>query len=185
MIGHAKRTGPKIRALGAPDSAPHIEGLLQAAGIKSTPEAKSDLDSTLQLAWAETHSQASAPAELLTELEDSIKKTRQLLQRVEAFPGSRDMGCDVCHMGDGAFNITTVREMRLGRLVLSRNPPPVRWPPQVAPDEFMAAINRKRTRQVVVRDTPPQQAEKSGGSKKTRPASSRRSRCLFFSTIRR
>jgi hypothetical protein len=86
---------------------------------------------------------AGQPSELLKDLEDSIRKTRQLLQRVEAFPGSRDVGCDFCPMGDGAFNITTVREMMLGGLELPRNPPPVRWPQRAAPDELVAAINRK------------------------------------------
>ena len=47
-------------------------------------------------------------------------------------------------MADGAFNITTVGEMMLGGLELPLNPPPVRWPQRVAPDEFIAAINRKR-----------------------------------------
>ena len=33
MPGHAKRPGPEIRAPGAPDFAPHIEELLQTAGV--------------------------------------------------------------------------------------------------------------------------------------------------------
>ena len=88
-----RASGPlRVRVPEAPDFGPHLEEVLTKAGAKSTPDARLDLDSRLQLAWAHCaeHRRSQQKAQLsptqqrallrrFEQLERSIKKTKRLL----------------------------------------------------------------------------------------------------------
>ena len=80
----------EIRTLGAPDFSSQIEPLLKEANVKSTPNVRSSLVSTLNLVWATVQLERSAkkqriPPRLFNSLRDSIKNTQRLLRRLEKF----------------------------------------------------------------------------------------------------
>jgi hypothetical protein len=131
-----------IRAPEAPDFAPHIDELLEKAGVTKTPNARSSLESYLHLAWADVRSErVRAPPEDFKQLKDSIKKTQTLLRRLEKFQASSEIGCDFCPVGEGTISIAKFPQT----LELPRNPPPLGpLPERIPPGGTTAAINRKR-----------------------------------------
>ena len=148
MTGNSKPPLPEIRVPKAPDFAPHIGALLEEASVKSTLDARSDLNSILQLAWAEfklTRTSQASP-ELFRQLKNSIQKTKALLRKLEEFKHMRNIGFDLCPVGDGTVQFATVQEMKRGEnLELPRNPPPLGdLSEQVSSNGTVAAINVQR-----------------------------------------
>ena len=147
MTGNAKPLFSQIRAPEAPDFAPHIGALLKEASVKCTPDARSDLDSSLQLAWAESELTrvSRASPELFKQLEYSIKKTQALLRRLERYKHTHDIIFHLCAVGDGTVQFATVQEMIEKNLELPRNPPPLGGLPEDIPSNgIIAAINVQR-----------------------------------------
>jgi hypothetical protein len=148
MTGNAKPLLPKIRVPKAPDFASQIGALLEEAGVKNTPDARSDLVSILQLAWAEsklTRASRASP-ELFKQLIQNIKKTQSLLRRLERFEHTQNIGFDLCPVGDGTVQFATVQEMKHGEnLELPRSPPPLGGlPEQISSNGIIVAINVQR-----------------------------------------
>jgi hypothetical protein len=137
-------------APGAPNFSLDFEKLLKRGRIKSTPEARADLDAELRLAWlfyaAERKRTSQAPPEDIKQLKNSITKTQKLLRQFEKFGHTNDIACHFCPVGEGTVSVATVHEMKFGgTLELPRNPPPLGGlPERIPPETMMVAINIHR-----------------------------------------
>ena len=165
MTGKPKPPLPKVRVPEAPDFAPHIGALLKEASVKSTPDARLDLDSILQLAWAESKllRVPKASPELFKQLTNSIKKTQALLRKLEGFKHTHNIGFDLCPVGDGTVQFATVQEMKRGEnLELPRNPPPLGDVPEQI--TTIAAINVQRMLDRLLREIARQKPNRKSGN---------------------
>jgi hypothetical protein len=92
--------------------------------------------------------------ELCEQLTESIKKTKALLRRLERFERVHDIGFDLCPVGDGTVQFSTVQEMKHGEnLELPRNPPPLGGlPEQISSSGIIAAINIQRVLDRLLRE---------------------------------
>jgi len=128
---------------------PHLDELLETAGVEDSVGARSHLVIALQLAQAsyglQLRSQQRAPRELLKQLEGSIEKTLALLGRLKTYPDSRDVAFVLYPVGHGVVEVATAREMISRPLELPRHPSisdeELRWPPRAALDGMIAGIN--------------------------------------------
>jgi hypothetical protein len=170
-----------VRVPGAPDFGPSIEKLLKVGGVTSTADARSSLDSNLQLAWVESRRREQAPKGYFTQLEDSIEKTQRLLRRLAKFRSTRDIGFDVCPVGDGGpvgdgcpggdgmIAVVTAREMVLGKPVeLPRNPPQLPPGGDRFATDLVAAINRERVLDRLLREVARLKPKRKRGNQEER-----------------
>jgi hypothetical protein len=104
---------------GSPNFEFKIDSLLKAGNIAVTDAARSALDSSLQQAWLdndmEQEDKRAAPATLFSQLDASVRKTASLLRRIEKYPRTKSIGCDMCGVWDRSVDVATVREMKFGR----------------------------------------------------------------------
>jgi hypothetical protein len=141
--------GPlRIAIVGAPDFSPHYERLLSKAGVESTPEALSYLSSRLQLAWMymlppRPRRRSPRQYEDFKQLKRSIKKTQTLIRVLRKYPHTKDIGFDLCPVGDGTIDVTTNHELMLGGVVdIPRDRPPLTgFEDTCAANGSIAAVN--------------------------------------------
>ena len=139
----------------APDFGPHIEKLLELAGIMNTLDTRRALDWYLQMAWGTVRLQnlrgQSASPDLFKQLETSIKKTQQLLRKLGTFPPTEDIEFDMhCYLEEGTITVATQKGLLH---VTPRDPPPLGSYPELIPaGATRATINRQRVLDRLVRD---------------------------------
>jgi hypothetical protein len=108
-----------VRVPGSPNFESKIDSLLKEGNIVVTAAARSALNSSLELAWLESdmeqEDRRAAPAALFKQLDASVRKTEGLLRRIEKYPRTKSIGCDMCAVGDGAVDVATAREMIFGK----------------------------------------------------------------------
>ena len=141
----------------APDFSHHIEKLLRLAGITNTPDTRRALDWYLQTARGtirlqDLRSQSASP-ELFKQLETSIKKTQQLLQKLGKFPPTEDIEFDTrCYIEEGTITVATQKGLVH---VAPRDPPPLGsyLDLELIPTgATMVTINRQRVLDRLMRD---------------------------------
>jgi hypothetical protein len=148
MTGDPEAPGRKILASDAPDFEIHIPKLLKEGDIEDSPVVRYSLGDELTLAWAEEIPQKQPEVELFDQLTNSIKKTQNLLRRLEKFPQWRNVGVEFCPVGEG-----TISMMAGGAVALPRKPPPLGSLPEwAAPGSSIAAINRQRVLDRLLRE---------------------------------
>jgi hypothetical protein len=167
MTGDPKAPGPKIVAPDAPYFEIHIPELLKEGDIEDSPLAKYWLGVELTLAWADGGArqeiqQKQPDADLFDQLTNSIEKTQRLLRKLEKFPQWRNIGCDLCAVGEG-----TISMMAGGTVAIPRNPsPPGSLPERAAPGSSIAAINRLRVLDRLRRDIAHKNPTRKRGNQK-------------------
>jgi hypothetical protein len=170
MTDDVKASGPKISVPEAPDFEAHIPELLKKGCVRKSAaaEAKYVLDRELKLAWAEGGlkrelQQKPPSAELFKQLTNSIRRTQGLLRQLEGHPQWRNIGFDLCAIGEGTISIESAQElMTEGTIGLPRNPPPLGPLPEVAASDTLAMINRRRVLDRLLREIAHKPTRKRG-----------------------
>jgi hypothetical protein len=168
-FGGTKARIPRIRAPEAPDFKGDTDELLEVGHVEETPESRASLDSYLQLAWAEADDvlqKEQAPPNKFKQLKNHIKKTQALLKKLEGFPATRNIGCGLCQVGDSTVSTATVQEMIFGgTLRVPRNAPPPGF--SIPPNGTLAAINRHRALDSLLRDIARYEPKRKRGGQKS------------------
>jgi hypothetical protein len=171
-VGNAKAQNPTALTIRVPgvDFERHIDELLKLAGVTSTPDARCSLENNLSMATGLALEETGhIPTKLLTQLENSIRKTQALLRGIKKYPRWDRIHFALCPVGEGTVSVETVRNMKLGATVtVPRNPPPLgSLPERVPSDGMIAGINTYRVlgrlmREVVRSKRPQARPRKEG-----------------------